>query len=123
MAAGSLARNAPRLRSETRGVHVSASFTGGDQKRDGRHAAGKRSVAGGEGQWQRGAWLGTLRVSDRRRAAYMSPLASPAESRGEMGGMRRGSAQSLAGRGNGSGEPGSERSASQIGDARRTCLR
>src|SRR5712671_1216670 len=47
---------------ETRGVHISASFTGGNQKRDGRHAAGKRSVAGGEGQWQRGAWLRTLRV-------------------------------------------------------------
>src|SRR6266851_5224487 len=41
-----------------------------------------------------------------RRAAYMSPLASPAESRREMGGMRQGSAQSLAGRGKGSGEPG-----------------
>src|SRR5216684_3817654 len=40
-----------------------------------------------------------------RRAAYMSPLASPAESRREMGGMRQGSAQSLAGSGKGSGDP------------------
>src|SRR6266478_2210558 len=35
---------------EASGVHVSAGFTGGKQKRDRRHAAGKRSVAGGKRQ-------------------------------------------------------------------------
>src|SRR4029077_5508583 len=41
---------------EAGGVHVSAGFTGGEQKRDGRHEAGKRSVAGGnwQGQWRAG---------------------------------------------------------------------
>src|ERR1700676_787473 len=47
---------------QSSGVHVSAGFAGRKQKRDGRHAAGERSVAGGQWQRQRRARLRTLGV-------------------------------------------------------------